>query len=197
VRKLVGKGVDLRIDANEAWDLEMACRVAQKLEPFSISSIEQPLPHKDLMQMAKLRKVSPIPLMLDESLCSLSDAQQAVDKGFCDLFNIRLSKCGGFINSLKIAQLARQNGLGYQLGCLVGETGILSAAGRHFASLDSSLRYLEGSYDRYLLKDNITFEDISFGKKGRAPLLEGNGLGITVNPNQLDLYSIYKKQIVG
>src|SRR5207248_4138084 len=61
------------------------------------------------------------------------------------LFNVRLSKCGGFIPSLRLAQLARQHGLGYQLGCQVGETALLSAAGRHFATSVAGIRYLEGS----------------------------------------------------
>ena len=61
----------------------------------------------------------------------------------CDLFNLRLSKCGGFIPSLRLAQYAKQQGLGCQLGCQVGETAVLSAAGRHFAASVAGLRYLK------------------------------------------------------
>ena len=74
-----------------------------------------------------------MPIMLDESLCGMVDAEEAIAGGLCDLFNIRLSKCGGFIPSLRLVQVARRHGLGCQLGCQVGETAILSAAGRHFA----------------------------------------------------------------
>ena len=93
--------------------------------------------------------------MLDESLCGMIDAERAVAGGWCDLFNLRLSKCGGFIPSLRLAQLARRHGLGYQLGCQVGETAILVAAGRHFASSVADIRYLEGSYDRHLVREAL------------------------------------------
>ena len=82
--------------------------------------------------------------MLDESLCGMADAERAAADGLCDLFNLRLSKCGGFIPSLRLAQFAARHGLGYQLGCQVGETAVLSAAGRHFATSVKDLRYRRG-----------------------------------------------------
>ncbi|MFW6169222.1 MAG: enolase C-terminal domain-like protein, partial [Planctomycetota bacterium] len=106
--------------------------------------------------------------------------------GTCDLFNIRLSKCGGFLNSLRLAAFASAAGLEYQLGCHPGESGILSAAGRHFASSLRGIRYLEGSYDRHVLGRLLTHEDITFSYGGRAPALPGPGLGVTVNPAVLN-----------
>ena len=41
--------------------------------------------------------------------------------------------------------------------------------------------YLEGSYDRHLLKELVTNEDITFGYGGRASALTGPGLGVTIN----------------
>ncbi len=197
LRRIAGGRVDIRIDVNGAWNLEHAASTIPKLLPFSVSAIEQPLPHSQLFQMKDLKQKSPIPLMLDESLCTLEDARRAIDNKLCDLFNIRLSKCGGFINSLKMARLARQHGIGYQLGCMVGETGILSAAGRQFATLDPQLRYLEGSYDRYLLKDNVTREEISFKRQGRALGLDGCGLGVSVDREKLKRYAVLETTLPG
>lgn len=195
VRRVAGGNKDLRIDANEAWTLKQALGIAEALYPLGVTTIEQPLPHSDLRKMKELKRNSPIPMMLDESLCTLNDARKAIEHQLCDLFNIRLSKCGGFINSLRIAQLARQYGLSYQLGCMVGETGILSAAGRQFASLDPNLRYLEGSYDRHLLKDNIIGEDITFSWGGRAPALVGFGLAVHIDPEKLRQYTTESMQL--
>lgn len=197
IRLVVGKGVDLRVDANEAWSLDVAMRMTRKLSHLAVSSLEQPLPHADLAQMKELKKHSPIPLMLDESLCTIADAERAVREQLCDLFNIRLSKCGGFINSLRIAKLAERHGLGYQLGCMVGETGILSAAGRHFATMHPNLRYLEGSYDRHLLRDNIIREDITFRRGGRARALSGAGIGVDIDPAKLEKYTTYQTTLIG
>src|SRR5207237_3263363 len=121
-----------------------------------------------------------VPFMLDESLCSLVDAEQAVAQKTCDLFNLRLSKCGGFIPSLRLAQFAQRHGLGYQLGCQIGETALLSAAGRHFASSVAHLRYVEGSYDRHLVREALGERDLTFGRGGWAAALPGPGLGVNV-----------------
>ena len=180
-RKVVGPAVDLRVDANEAWTCDNLEARWEPLRPFGITSLEQPVPHAQVDGLAALRPRLGVPIMLDESLCSLTDAQRSIERGTCDLFNIRLSKCGGFVNSLKLAALAHSAGLGYQLGCQVGETGILSAAGRHFACSVADLRYLEGSFDRFLVGERLTKEDLTFGRGGWAPALPKPGLGVTID----------------
>lgn len=185
IRRIVGPNFDLRIDANEAWTCDTLEVRLQPLLPFGITAVEQPVPCAEVDGLAALRPRVAVPIMLDESLCSLSDAHRAVERGTCDLFNIRLSKCGGFVNSLRLAAVAHQAGLGYQLGCQVGETGILSAAGRHFAASVGGIRYLEGSYDRFLVKERLTVEDLTFGRGGFAPALTGPGLGVTIDGTAL------------
>jgi muconate cycloisomerase len=186
VRRWGGWKVDVRVDGNEAWSPEEAVPRIRELEQFHISSVEQPVPHAQVQALRQLRRQVGVPVMLDESLCSLVDGERAVADQTCDLFNLRLSKCGGFIPSLRLMQLARRHGLGYQLGCQVGETAVLSAAGRHFAASVAGLRYLEGSYDRYLVREALATRDISFGWGGRAPALAGPGLGITLDPAALE-----------
>jgi len=185
VRRLVGPRMNLRVDANEAWTCGNLEAKLEPLTPFGITSVEQPVPHDEVSGLAGISEKITTPIMLDESLCSVEDARQAIECGTCDYFNIRLSKCGGFLNSLKIAATAHQAGLGYQLGCQVGETGILSAAGRHFASSVARIQYREGSYDRFLVKEPLTEEDLTFGRGGYAPSLTSPGLGITVNEERL------------
>lgn len=185
-RKWLGSGMNLRIDANEAWCSAEAAEKIRSLEPFGITSVEQPLKHEDAASLADLRKQVKTPIMLDESLCGEVDAERAVRGGWCDLFNLRLSKCGGFIPSLRLAQLAKRHGLGYQLGCQVGETAILSAAGRHFATSVQDIRFLEGSYDRHLVWETLGKEDLTFKRNGFAPMLVGAGLGTTIDPARVD-----------
>ncbi|MGQ0633861.1 MAG: enolase C-terminal domain-like protein [Planctomycetaceae bacterium] len=186
LRRVMGPEFDIRIDANEAWRCDNLAERLAPLLPLRITAVEQPVPHEDIDGLAALRSHLGAPIMLDESLCSLSDARRAIERGTCDLFNIRLSKCGGYLTSLRLAALAHGAGLGYQLGCQVGETGILSAAGRHFASSVAGIRYLEGSFDRFLVRDRLTVEDITFGYGGWAPALVGPGLGVTIDQQALD-----------
>ncbi|MEP3478168.1 MAG: enolase C-terminal domain-like protein [Fuerstiella sp.] len=181
VRRMVGQKMDVRIDANEAWTPDIAAKQIHKLFPFGISCVEQPLADRHRSHLAELRREVDVPIMLDESLCSISDAVEAASTKSCDAFNIRLSKCGGIMNSLQLMKIAQANGLFVQLGCLVGETGILSAAARHFGCSVGPIRYFEGSYDRFLITDRLTHEDCTFGYGGLGKAIKGHGLGVTVH----------------
>lgn len=180
-RAVLGRAVDLRADANGAWTPDEAERVLAHLARFGISCIEQPLPVERNADLPALRRKISAPIMLDESLCTIADARRAVERGECDRFNIRISKCGGLMASLSIADYARERGVRVQLGCQVGETGVLSAAGRLFSLLVPGLTHLEGSYERHLLSDDVTQERVRFGYGGWAKPLPGPGLGVSIH----------------
>jgi muconate cycloisomerase len=197
VRRRIGSRVELRVDANEAWTVAEAADRIRSLEPFGIASIEQPIAHANVAALAEVRKHVNTPIMLDESLCSMVDAERAAAGVWCDRFNLRLSKCGGLIPTLRLAQYARRNGIGYQLGCQVGESAILSAAGRHFAANVAGLTAVEGSFDRHLVRTPLSREDITFGRGGWAPALSGPGIGVTIDSAAVEHVSIAKEALFG
>ncbi len=194
-RWLLGPRVDLRIDANEAWTAAELLDRVRPLLRYSIAALEQPVPHAEVEALADLRRRLGVPVMLDESLCGYPDAVAAVKWSTTEMFNVRLSKCGGILPTLRIVGLAQRSGLGLQLGCHPGETAILSAAGRHVASRVAGLSWVEGSYDRHILKSNVTGEDITFGYGGWAAPLKGPGLGVAVDPQALDRMATQRSEI--
>jgi L-Ala-D/L-Glu epimerase len=194
-RRILGSRMDIRLDANEAWHAEELLERVEPLRQFAPSALEQPVPHAEVDMLTELRPRLGIPVMLDESLCGYPDAVAAINRGTADLFNVRLSKCGGILPSLRIIALAQSAGLGVQLGCHPGETSILSAAGRHVAGRISRLRYVEGSYDRHILKANVTTQDITFGYGGRARPLTGPGLGVLVDEGALESMTRERREI--
>jgi muconate cycloisomerase len=194
IRRWIGRRVDLRVDANEAWHADELPAKLASLRPFNISCIEQPVPHAEVGALAALREQLGVPIMLDESLASVADARAAIAGKTCDLFNIRLSKCGGYLASLRLAAMAHGAGLGYQLGCHPGETGVLSAAGRHWACSVANIRYLEGSYDRHVFRRPLTHEDMTFGFGGRVPAIGRAGLGVTMNEAALDELTVSRQE---
>jgi muconate cycloisomerase len=195
IRSILGRRMDLRIDANEAWPAAEAVERVAPLLRFHPSALEQPVPHAEADALAELRPHLGVPVMLDESLCGYPDALRAIERGTADLFNVRLSKCGGIVPSLRIMGLAQRAGLGLQLGCHPGETGLLSAAGRHVAANVRGVRYVEGSYDRHVLAENVAAEDITFGYGGRARPLTGPGLGVSINPGALERMTVARREI--
>ena len=197
VRRWAGKKMDIRVDANEAWRPEEVEARVRELEPAQLSSIEQPVRHEDVACLAEIRTRVSMPFMLDESLCGMVDAERAVAGMWCSSFNLRLSKCGGFIPTLRLAEYAQRNGMTYQLGCQVGETGILSAAGRHFASSVRGILAIEGSYDRHLVWESLTTEDLTFKRGGWAPALVGCGLGVTIDQTRVDWVTKRTEKMIG
>jgi muconate cycloisomerase len=188
VRRYLGKDVDIRLDANCAWNAEEAIKKLNIMRNSNFSAIEQPVKKDDISSLKRVSDAVPEPVMADESLCDMEDAKKLVENKACDMFNIRISKCGGLLDSLKIAKFATQAGVSYQLGCQIGESGVLSAAGRHFASCVNGVKYLEGSYAKFLLVEDVVTEDICFGYGGLAHSLTGAGLGVTVEEKILNKY---------
>jgi muconate cycloisomerase len=188
-RAILGDKVTLRIDANCAWSADETLRQLEAMRPFSLTGVEQPVPGEDIDGMRAVTAAKLVPVVADESLCSLQDAHTLIREQACDVFNVRISKCGGLINAGRIDQLAREAGLACQLGAQVGEAGILSAAGRHYATRSQGVRWCEGSYGQLLLEEDITEPDITVGAGGMAPALEDNGIGVSPVPERLQRYA--------
>ncbi len=177
---------DLKIDANGSWSRSDAFDHIPLIEKYHVKVVEQPMSPKDpaLIDFSRQMNRSKIFVMADESVCSFEDIQISIDQGFT-MVNIRLSKCGGFRRSLQMIEFARKKNLRFQIGCHLGESGILSAAGRVLALLCKDAIYYDGSYDAYLLKQNITTHPVSFGLGGKAEALQGSGLGVEVDLQSL------------
>jgi muconate cycloisomerase len=189
VRATLGPSVTLRVDANGAWGLAEAADTLDAIAPFGIAAAEQPLPRSDPSEWAKLRGLSPIPLVADESVVTRDDLEDFIAAGAADCVNVRVSKCGGLARSLAIARRAAAAGLRVQVGSQVGETAILSAAGRHLAAALPDVAFVEGSYGTLLLSEDVSADAIRFGHGGEARVLTGPGLGVRVVQTRLRKYA--------
>ena len=189
IRRAVGDDVSLRVDANGAYAVKDAVEISNQLASYKIDAFEQPIPRGKLKDLVKVKSLSPILVMVDESLVTVRDAEKLIEAEACDFFNLRVSKCGGIFNAIKIARLAKRAGIRLQIGCQVGETAILSAAGRHLAAYLEAVEFVEGSFGNLLLAEDISRNSVNFGHGGRAPLLRGSGLGIEVREEILEKYA--------
>ncbi len=193
-REILGHEVDLRVDANGAWSSEEAEKRIAAMMDYGISAVEQPVPKEDIQGLKRVSEQVEIPIIADESLCLERDAKKLSSLDACQVFNLRLSKCGGILAANRLYEIARKKAIAAQLGCQVGETGILSAAGRQLAS-SRKLLYLEGSYSSYLLQDDIVNEPVEFGPGGVAQPLAGHGLGVSVNEETLQRLAVMHEEI--
>lgn len=181
----LGRKLTLRLDANGAWTLDRACEVLEAVKDVPIRCVEQPLARDDDAGFVTLKERAGVAIIPDESLATLDDAERLYGIGALDGLNIRLSKNGGFLPALRLAHLARRHSLLLQLGCMVGETSILSAVGRRFIENVPGITFAEGSYGRRLLRDDVVRRPIQFGYGGRPQPLPGPGWGVEVDPERL------------
>ncbi len=175
----------LRVDANAGWSLSQARRALGILAQFGVCALEQPLPDADDADLPTLAQQAHCDLIADESLLTVEDAQRLIAGGGVRVLNIRIAKNGGLMPALRIARMALAAGLDVQLGCMVGETSILSAAGQVFLETCPRVRFVEGAYGRWLLREDLTARPVQFGLGGRARPRPGPGLGVDVDPDAL------------
>ena len=124
-------GVPVRIDANQARDLETATASIEAMLAAGVvlDFVEQPLPAWDLAGHAELRRRLGVRIVLDESVFTIHDLRRAIDGDSGDIVNIKLAKCGGIYNGLAIAAEATAAGLGLMVGSMMeSELGVSTAA---------------------------------------------------------------------
>ncbi|MGE3267670.1 MAG: mandelate racemase/muconate lactonizing enzyme family protein [Chloroflexota bacterium] len=185
-RQILGEHVDLRGDANCAWTADEALAMAERLRPYGVDSYEQPVSADDVAGLTMLTAALPEDIVVDESLCSVADARRLIEARACSVLNVRVSKCGGPLAALELVKLADEAGLICQLGAQVGESGILTAAGRLVATVATpGFRHHEGADNLFLLKRDLTVENLTVRPGGRGDALSGRGLGVQVRHSTL------------
>ncbi|NLD37262.1 MAG: hypothetical protein GX654_10380 [Desulfatiglans sp.] len=187
VSRVYSEGYDLKVDINGAWGLETGEAHLELLKRYKVQLLEQPMSpdDPDIIRLSRKALKHGIELMADESACTLGDLVAINGTGCYQVINIRLSKCGGFRRSLNMIDYCRKRGMKFQIGCQLGESGLLSAAGRALSLLSNDALYYDGSYDNQLLAQNITDRDVSFEFGGKAQVLDSTGLGVEVDMKKI------------
>lgn len=185
-RKLTDGKIALVVDANAAWTLDQATEKLRAWQRLPITCVEQPLARDAGKEWGELARRTSLPLMPDESLVTPDDAEAMIVQQAAGWFNIRIAKNGGLIPALQLAGVAQRHGIAVRLGCMVGETSILSAAGRWFLQAVPDVRFAEGSFGRFLLTDDVVARSLRFSFAGRWRPMTGPGLGIEVEQERLE-----------
>ena len=130
IRDAVGEDVKIRIDANQAWTAKEAVNIIHRLNEYNIELVEQPVKAHDLEGLEYVTKNSKVMIMADEACFNAKDALKLIQRRAVDLVNIKLMKCGGIREALKINAICETAGVQCMLGCMAEETnlGVTAAA---------------------------------------------------------------------
>ncbi len=160
----------LRLDANGAWTAEEAMRRIPPLLEYGVEFIEQPVAAGDLDGLRAIRRSGLCPIVADESCVKASDVPRLA--GCVDGINIKLAKCGGIREAMRMIHLARTLELEVMLGCMI-ESSLGIAAAAQLAPLADWL-----DLDGHLLLKDDPFTGIG-GEGGRLSLSTSPGLGVS------------------
>ena len=182
VRERFGDDVLLQVDANTAYTLRDARHLAQ-LDAFDLLLIEQPLEEEDVLGHAELAKQISTPVCLDESIVSAQTAAAAISLGACAIINIKPGRVGGYLEAVRIHDLAAAHGMPVWCGGMV-ETGLGRAANAALGALPGfTLPGDISASDRFYRTDvtePLVIED------GHMSVPTGPGLGVTPIPEILE-----------
>lgn len=139
-----GPHIALRLDANQGWTAKQALKVSDAIARHNINVqlMEQPVKAHDIKGMAFVSGRTDLPVFADESLFSPVDAQRIIDAGAADGFNIKLMKCGGIYNALKISAIAETAGIPCMIGSMM-ETVVSITAAAHLACAKRIIKYFD------------------------------------------------------
>ncbi|MFQ6107415.1 MAG: mandelate racemase/muconate lactonizing enzyme family protein [Thermoplasmata archaeon] len=183
VRESIPEDTVLSVDANQGYDFERAVEFIQRTKDMRLAYVEQPVFRQDYGSLRRLRELSSTPIMVDESFKNAREASSILADRMADMLNIKVLKCGGITESLKIDSISDSFGATTQIGCY-SESALSIAAGLHLGLAGTSVEFLD-------LDSHLSFVD-DFAK-GAVELQNGflavtgkPGLGFEVDFNALD-----------
>ena len=186
VRKAVGGDVMIGIDPNTGWTLADALSAIAEIKTMGLGYIEQPIERRDLAGMAEIRRAANgVPVMADEGVFTLQDAQAHAQARACDAFCIKLYKMGGITNAKKIAAVGESANIRVNCGGLAVQSQLDAAAGAHFYAATPVARTMGAAEFVFGLnataKDPLCPDSDFKVKDGHVEVPRGPGLGVTID----------------
>jgi o-succinylbenzoate synthase len=132
VRRTVDAAVRLRVDANGGWSEQQARRMLERLAPYGIEYLEQPVPAQNLPALARLAADSPVPIAADEAVSTEAGALEVLRLRAARVLVLKPMALGGLLATLRIVRQASAAGIPAVLTTMLegayGRTAALHAA---------------------------------------------------------------------
>ncbi len=181
VREAVGADFPVGVDSNGGWSESQAVTALPGLERLRVNMIEQPLARWDFEGTARLRRLTPIPIMIDEGIFTEQHAMEAIRANACDIISIYPGKNGGIRRSIRIAELAHTAGL----ECVIGSNLELDLATSAMLQVAVTIPNLSTRVNHDIIGPFYYMEGVTTPRirieDGLAWVPEGPGLGLAAS----------------
>jgi L-alanine-DL-glutamate epimerase-like enolase superfamily enzyme len=174
----------IRVDANNLWpDADEAVEFLLALGA-PLFAVEEPIAPGRYEHLTTIAARVGCKVVLDESLTRVSQFARLVPDPATWIVNLRVSKMGGLLRSLEVADAARAAGVGLIVGAQVGETSLLTRAALTVAHANRDILVAqEGAFGTLLLERDVCDPSLMFGPRGvlevsAYPMLTRPGFGL-------------------
>lgn len=167
------KDVRIRLDANNLWkdQPDEAIAYLKAIGPNRVFAIEEPVAAKNVSDLNKISASTGLPVILDESLCTLNDLSLFKNQPGNFIANIKISRVGGILRAIRLISEIKKMNWPIIIGSHVGETSLLTRAAFIAASAaDKNLIAQEGAFGDYLIGREPVDPMLKFGREGRLDL---------------------------
>jgi L-alanine-DL-glutamate epimerase-like enolase superfamily enzyme len=177
------ESVRLRADANNLWPAADEAIDALGRLGYAFFAIEEPIGKDQHAELPRIARALNCAVIVDESFSRVQQLSLLCDPAPLWLVNIRVSKMGGLIRSLRVLDAARARGIGVIVGAQVGETSLLTRAALTVAcAAGDTLVAQEGAFGTLLLERDVCDPPLMFDAGGvldasAYSMLEKPGLG--------------------
>lgn len=143
IREAVGTDIKIRVDANQGWKPKEAVRIIRRYEDMNlnIELVEQPVIAWDIEGLKFVTDNVETDILADEAVFSAREAIKIINMKAADLINIKLMKCGGIYNALKICSIAEAMEVECMVGCMMESKIGITAAASFSAAKKNVTRY--------------------------------------------------------
>jgi muconate cycloisomerase len=182
IKSALGEAATLRIDVNQAWDSVTATQALASLADV-IDLVEQPLPVHDIAGLARVRSVSPLPVMADEALQGANLGFALAAARAADVFAVKTSQSGGPYAACRVAASASATGIGLYGGTML-ESGFGTAASAQVFSTFDSLAWGSELFGPLLLTEELLCVPLRYSDF-QLEVPTGPGVGASYNLDTL------------
>lgn len=182
----------LMVDANSAYTLKDIAHL-KKFDQYDLLMMEQPLGADDILDHATLQKQLKTPICLDESICSLKDAQTAIALNACQIFNVKIARVGGIEEARLIHEEASKAGIQLWGGGML-EAGVGRAHSVALTTLRNFTLPADTSGSSHYFEEDIISPEVVV-VNGQIQLPTKAGIGYAINKEVYEKYTIKKVEI--
>ena len=181
VREAIGTGVDVCIDCHGLYNVRDVILLAQRLEPFNLMFLEDPVPPENTDAMAKVTAATPIPICTGEWVHRRDGFRRLIQEQACDMLHIDISATGGMLEGKKIGDLADLYYMPAAYHNITSPLGLVATS--HVCAAVRNLHSMELPYhaDQVPWRWDLVKSERPLIQDGKFVVPQGPGLGVELN----------------